>query len=142
MKSLSSSFGIEKLQHLKISLTRKNIELLTAGVVVLCFIAMPLSHLPVKTALTLDNGKIIYTGYTTNHKLTGKGKVVFENGDVYQGQFKNGLFHGKGTFRAKLGWSYTGTFSNGRPNGQGKLKTEDKTIYEGKFKQGVYQDEN
>ncbi|CRH85842.1 Uncharacterized protein conserved in bacteria [Chlamydia trachomatis] len=140
MKQLS--FDLEKLQDLKIYLTRKNIELTTAALIVLCIIVMFLERIPTKTSLTLDNGKITYTGYTTNHKLTGQGKVTFENGDVYQGQFKNGLFHGQGTFRAKAGWTYTGAFSNGRPNGQGKLKTEDKTIYQGKFKQGIYQDEN
>ena len=60
-------------------------------------------------------------------------------GDIYKGNFKNGIFNGKGTFTAKAGWKYEGNFVNGQPEGQGKLTTENNVVYKGKFKQGIYQ---
>ena len=45
-----------------------------------------------------DNGKIIYEGDWINNKREGNGKYIFENGEYYIGQFKNGLFHGKGIY--------------------------------------------
>jgi hypothetical protein len=30
--------------------------------------------------------------------LHGKGRVVFKNGNIYEGDFEYGMFHGKGKF--------------------------------------------
>lgn len=114
-------------------------ELVTLCVVIL----MALSVLTVggrsKTSLTYDNGKITYTGYVRNNKMNGQGKLVYDNGDVYEGGFVNGVFSGKGTFTSHSGWTYEGEFKNGQAHGQGKLIAKDNTVYEGTFEQGIYQ---
>lgn len=138
MKQLS--FDNEKVKELKIYLTRTNLEIATAVIIFLCALSMFLGRIPSKQSLTLDNGKMVYTGYVANNKLNGQGKLTFSNGDTYQGNFKNGVFDGKGTFKAKAGWTYVGQFKKGVADGQGKLTTETNIVYEGKFKEGIYQD--
>ena len=43
------------------------------------------------------NGNIMYEGDFVNDKFEGKGKYIWEDGEYYIGQFKNGVrSHGKG----------------------------------------------
>lgn len=92
-----------------------------------------------KTSLTFDNGQITYTGYVKNHRMNGKGRLVYDNGDVYEGHFVNGVFNGQGTFTSSTGWTYEGQFKNGQADGKGILTAKDGKVYEGTFKQGIYQ---
>ena len=39
---------------------------------------------------------IKFEGDFINGKFEGNGKYIWENGEYYIGQWKNGLFHGKG----------------------------------------------
>lgn len=68
--------------------------------------------------------------------MNGQGTLTFENGDVYEGQFRNGIFNGNGTYKSVSGWVYTGQFRNGYADGKGKLTTEGQATYEGTFKRG------
>ena len=43
-----------------------------------------------------SNGNIKYEGDWIVGKFEGKGKYIWENGEYYIGQEKNGLRHGKG----------------------------------------------
>ena len=38
----------------------------------------------------------MYEGEYINDKREGNGKYISENGEYYIGEWKNGLFHGKG----------------------------------------------
>ena len=40
----------------------------------------------------------MYEGDFVNDKYEGNGKYIWEDGDIYIGQFKNGLRNGKGTY--------------------------------------------
>ena len=42
------------------------------------------------------HGNIIYEGDWIEDKKEGNGKEIYENGEYYIGQFKNGLRNGKG----------------------------------------------
>ncbi|MGT2799568.1 hypothetical protein [Streptococcus marmotae] len=130
------------LKDTKSYLTRSTIEKGGVLLILLCALSVFLGRIPIKQAISLDNGKMTYHGTVVASKMSGKGTLTFENGDKYEGQFKNGIFNGKGTFTSAAGWSYEGEFKNGIAEGQGKLTTESKVVYEGTFKQGIYQNAN
>lgn len=64
--------------------------------------------------------------------------AVLPNGDQYQGQFKNGLFHGQGKLIFIRGGFYEGQFTLGRMTGKGVLVDADETRYEGTLVNGEY----
>ena len=53
------------------------------------------------------------------------GEYLFEKTQNYLGNFKNGLFHGKGTFRGTGDYEYIGQFKNGKLDGKGEIKYAD-----------------
>lgn len=123
-------------------LTRKNAEIASLILIVLCALTLFTGRIATQKTLTFDQGKITYHGYVQVNKMNGQGKITFDNGDTYTGQFKNGIFDGKGTFKSKDGWTYVGEFKQGQAEGKGKLTTASKAVYEGTFKQGIYQHED
>ena len=46
-------------------------------------------------------------------------KKVLENGDIYEGELKDGVMSGKGKYTFKSGSYYVGEFNNDAPNGKG-----------------------
>ncbi|MDP2438890.1 MAG: hypothetical protein Q8P67_24355, partial [archaeon] len=56
---------------------------------------------------------------------------------VYNGQFRNGLYHGVGFYPLPHGDSYQGEFLAGRIHGQGTLTRVDRRIYSGTWEDGV-----
>jgi hypothetical protein len=70
--------------------------------------------------------------------VNGKGKMVYSNGNIYEGDFVSGKPEGHGTTNFANGSIYTGQFSNGRTDGQGVFKMKDGAIYSGQFSQGLY----
>ena len=76
----------------------------------------------------------IYIGKYLNTKRNGIGKLILSEHSVYEGNFKNGLFDGKGYYKDK-NYIYKGEYLLGKKSGKGKLENlETKTIYEGEFK--------
>ena len=64
------------------------------------------------------------------------GKLTFKNGDIYEGDFRNGKRTGKGIFYWKDGNVYKGDFVNGKRSGKGILRFVDGYVYEGEFLDG------
>ena len=67
----------------------------------------------------LDDIKGTYDGGCKKGKADGFGKAV--GTDTYEGDFKKGLPHGKGTYTWADGNVYTGMFKKGKKEGEGKL---------------------
>lgn len=67
----------------------------------------------------------------------GYGKEIFENGDVYDGNYVNNKFDGKGVYTWKTGAIYSGEFVEGKRQGKGIWKT-DKDGDEGDTYEGDY----
>ena len=53
--------------------------------------------------------------------FTEEGRLQFQNGDLYQGEFANGKMEGKGVLRTLAGDVYEGMFKNGFKHGKGKI---------------------
>lgn len=66
----------------------------------------------------------------------GFGLFTWENGDVYEGDYKNGQRWGKGRMVWFDGKQYDGDFVDDVREGHGKMKWPDGTVYEGDFVDG------
>ena len=61
----------------------------------------------------------------------------FKNGDVYEGEYKDGKFHGQGKYTSSKGWVYEGQFTDGQMTGKGKITYASGTVYEGDWIKGI-----
>ena len=61
---------------------------------------------------------------------------VWESGDIYEGGFVDGHFHGQGTTTFSDGSSYVGEYKDGKRNGQGTQTFSDGSSYVGEYKKG------
>jgi serine/threonine-protein kinase len=103
----------------------------------------------IKIAYTSSLGDVgQYTGYVNaDGKPDGWGKVAFENGNRYEGHFKNGLRDSTGTFTFKDGSVYKGTFKDDHFE-KGTFEATDGSRFEGYFssdnkpKNGIWYDKN
>lgn len=66
------------------------------------------------------------------------GTTSISTGSLYVGEFKDGMFHGKGTSTNQSGTKYVGEFRDGRFDGQGTLTFNDGADYIGEFRNGVF----
>ena len=75
-------------------------------------------------------------------ELNGKGKIKYENSDVYDGEIKGGIANGQGKITYSNDDIYEGEFKDGKPNGKGKFIFANGYVYEGEFKDGKPDGEN
>jgi len=67
---------------------------------------------------------------------TGKGKYVFPNGDVYEGDYLNGIPHGKGRYTFLNGEVFEGEYLNGLQHGNGRYTHNNGDVFEGEYQLG------
>ncbi len=75
-----------------------------------------------------------YRGDIRNGTFAGRGKLVYENDDRYEGQMLNGRPNGYGTFiSAENNRRYRGSFKNGEFHGRGEYTFANGSRYIGEF---------
>lgn len=67
---------------------------------------------------------------------SGTGKAVLPDGSIYLGEFKEGLFEGKGTLKWRNGEEYSGDFKAGLQHGRGVRTHVTGDVYEGEYQEG------
>jgi len=81
-----------------------------------------------------------YTGDCKKNKANGKGKAV--GSDTYEGDFKNGLPDGQGTYTWSNKNSFSGKFSKGLKEGKGtmtfKMEGRQDSVIEGYWKKDIF----
>ncbi|EAR83829.1 MORN motif protein (macronuclear) [Tetrahymena thermophila SB210] len=88
-------------------------------------------HIPSKT---------YYCGKFQQGELQGRGFMIYSNGDIYEGSFKNNTAHEYGVFKTIDGQTYKGQWQNGEKHGKGDY--QDKYYqYIGNFCRGCKQGE-
>lgn len=76
-----------------------------------------------------------YVGEMQNGKRNGKGHFLYENGNIYDGEWRDDLKHGKGTYTwTGRGDAYEGQWKDNKRHGRGKLTLTDGSIYNGEWK--------
>lgn len=69
------------------------------------------------------------------------GRIVYENGDVYEGEISYGAPHGKGVYKWTNGDKYTGEFIDGYREGWGIQELSDGGSYQGNWFMGYMEGE-
>ena len=81
-----------------------------------------------------DNGDV-YEGEFTNRTPNGEGHFKWANGDSYKGSFQNGVIEGYGIIKSKE-VTYTGYLKNNFPHGEGTKVLLTGRIVKGSFQGG------
>lgn len=77
---------------------------------------------------------LVYIGYFSDGKPSGKGKRYWPSGDYYEGDFNNCKRNGKGILYFKNLGVYDGEFLNDLRSGSGIMKFTNGDIYDGQWK--------
>ncbi|KAL7544055.1 hypothetical protein ACHAXR_013494 [Thalassiosira sp. AJA248-18] len=78
----------------------------------------------------------IYEGEIENGKAHGNGKFTFDDGEVYDGDWVEDKRHGHGKVTYANGSVYEGQWKNGKKQGKGIFTFADGGVYEGEWKDG------
>jgi len=83
-----------------------------------------------------------YDGEFINGVPNGLGKIIYKDGEIYNGEFKDGLKSGRGkmTWPGETGM-YEGMWANDTFHGIGKRVYDGGTVYQGGFVNGVFEGE-
>ncbi|MEM1137585.1 MAG: hypothetical protein AAGI07_17220 [Bacteroidota bacterium] len=84
---------------------------------------------------SVDEGR--YDGKYRKGLRHGRGTCVWADGSKYTGMWKYGTMNGKGIFTFK-GYKYDGYWENGMKNGRGTLTFPEGSYYTGEFKDDKY----
>ncbi len=92
--------------------------------------------------LKYRNGDYFNGTISNDQIMDGHGKITYKNA-TYEGDFKNGYFHGQGTYaRADGTWIYKGSFENDNFNGSGtEYWPKEKRKYYAGFLECNYKDD-
>merc|ERR1711990_1073570 len=94
-----------------------------------------------KWKCTYANGDV-YDGDFKDGNFHGKGTYTWANGNVYVGEWKDDKKHGKATYTVNSGWNkgdvYVGEYKDDKRNGYGKFTNADGSIWhDGRWKDGL-----
>ncbi|KAL1222847.1 Phosphatidylinositol 4-phosphate 5-kinase 7 [Cardamine amara subsp. amara] len=93
----------------------------------------------------LPNGKgkyvwsdgTIYEGDWDRGKISGKGKLMWSTGAIYEGDFSGGYLHGFGTMTSPDGSVYSGAWRMNVRHGLGRKEYCNSDLYDGSWKEGL-----
>lgn len=80
----------------------------------------------------------VYEGEFQNGEFNGKGTYTSANGEKYIGEYKDGKYDGRGSYQFADGDKYTGEYREGKFNGQGTYTFANASKYAGEFKDGSF----
>ena len=79
-----------------------------------------------------------YDGDLIDSKKNGEGIWIWNNGTIYEGQFKDGMKHGSGITIYSDGSSYIGSYSEDARHGEGIFTLANGDVYTGTFEDDVF----
>jgi hypothetical protein len=90
-----------------------------------------------KGKMNYDSGRI-YDGEWICGQWHGRGKLLNPNGDSYDGEFFFDARHGHGIYQWDNGDIYVGNFTSDKRHGRGKFSFHNGNVYEGEFCDGLF----
>ena len=99
-------------------------------------------HVDPKTGVVSGTGKILWTngnqfeGTLVRGMKEGKGKFVWNNGQRYNGDWARDMPNGRGTITFTDGSRYEGEVKDGMPHGRGSTRFKSGDVYEGNWARG------
>jgi hypothetical protein len=87
-----------------------------------------------------------YQGEFVDGRREGRGSLSYSNGDSYNGEWMNNLFHGNGIFTTRgftlaltphRGQRYEGLYDCGQKHGYGLYHIDDGGVYDGHFEDNL-----
>lgn len=91
-----------------------------------------------KGRIVYSNGDV-YEGEWKDNVKSGTGVYLFkDSGDQYSGQWKQGKFHGTGAYSYKIGHRYEGGFERGVRSGKGDFKWKNGSVYKGFWRNDLF----
>jgi hypothetical protein len=69
--------------------------------------------------------------------VSGRGRIVWDNGDRFEGTLVRGVKQGRGEFIWANGQRYKGDWARGLPNGRGSIQFPNGNRYEGEMRDGA-----
>ncbi|KAH3732853.1 morn repeat protein [Pelomyxa schiedti] len=79
----------------------------------------------------------VYEGEFKNDIRDGKGTYKWREGDSYEGDWKDGVRDGYGVYKRATGSTYEGHWKNGNQEGHGVMRYADGYVFEGEWVHGV-----
>lgn len=70
---------------------------------------------------------------SSSRNFSGRGRALYPNGDIYEGEFLSGKRTGRGTYTYQKGDSYSGQWLNNFKDGFGEMKYKNKSVFRGNF---------
>ena len=80
----------------------------------------------------------VKVGFWTDECLNGFGRIIYEEGGCYQGNFLNNVKHGFGKYLFTSGDYYRGYYRNGKRSFEGRFYNEFNEIEYGKWDHGSF----
>ena len=81
-------------------------------------------------------GESVYEGEYRDGNLHGRGTFTWPDGDRYEGEWRDGKTHGHGTYTWPSGTRYEGEYRDGNLHGRGTFTWPDGDRYEGEWRDG------
>jgi hypothetical protein len=85
-----------------------------------------------------ESGRV-FDGDWVSGQWHGQGKLLNPNGDSYDGEFFFDARHGQGVYRWDNGDVYVGSFSSDKRHGKGKFSFHNGNVYTGEFCDGMFE---
>ena len=94
------------------------------------------NNIPIGYGIYSRKGYILEGNNWEKNNLNDIGISIWEEGEMYEGEFKNSTKDGIGLYRWVDGTSYVGQFKKNKIHGYGKMTFSNGNSYEGEFNEG------
>ena len=89
--------------------------------------------------ITDATGSLLYEGQFKNGSYHGRGRTIWEDGEIYCGNYADNKKSGLGKETYASGDTYAGSFQNDKKHGKGIYQCKNGATYSGEFEDGKRQ---